>query len=185
MWSVETACPLHKFVIKWIRVARIMSHTLRQCATNVFLRQFLSKDKNTDMLIMLNSWMLIKCLSLSSFGFKRSTWLNKELGSCMDIMLKILTIRMVFDVLWRPSTNQDREEHSIHSKFFKLSQNSKELISLSKQVLDCKKLDGYILKKIMMLLWVKIKLEWLQDFNNWIRWSIHLDTLFLTLSLLF
>lgn len=184
MSNVTIACLLLKSDTKSIQDVNIMSHTQKLCVINVFLPMWLSKDSNTDMLIMFSSWILIKFKVLLSIGYKKNTLLNKELAFCMATMLKILIIRVVSESLFKQFMNLIKLEPTAISQSKIHLQSWTELISLP-MVFHLKELDGFTLKPIMIQWWMKRNWKWLQKCKRNTELCIHLVIKFLTLLLSF
>lgn len=184
MLNVTIACLLLKSGMKSIQDVNIMSHTQKLCVTNVFLPMWLSKDSNTDMLIMFSSWILIKFKVLLSIGYKKNTLLNKELAFCMVTTLKILIIRVVSESLFKQFMNLIKLELTAISQSKIHLQSWTELIS-SPMAFHLKELDGFTLKLIMIQWWTKRNLKWLQKCKRNTELCIHLVIKFQTLLLSF
>jgi hypothetical protein len=96
--------------MKLIQNANIMNLTQRQCVINVSLQALWLKDKNTDMLIMFNSWTFNRFKALLNIGFRKSTWPNKELDIYTDISLKIHITKEVSEQSYKQFTNRNKKE---------------------------------------------------------------------------
>ena len=131
------------------------------------------------MLIMFNLWTLLRFKILLVIGFLEVIN-SRELDICMDIMLKILTIKEVLELLLKLSMNPSRKAVIVILKYLRKIKVLYWVQLLMVSLL--RELDGFLLIQTMMWWWVQNMSEWQLLSKNSIRFLMNLDMIFPILS---
>ena len=131
------------------------------------------------MLIMFNLWTLLRFKILLVIGFLEVIN-SRELDICMDIMLKILTIKEVLELLLKLSMNPSRKAVIVILKYLRKTKVPYWVQLLMVSLL--RELDGFLLIQTMMWWWVQNMSEWQLLSKNSIRFLMNLDMIFPILS---